>query len=242
MSLRVHKTQCSWCNKSYSSVGAYANHLSKKHPSASVFYFKRRKIESDVGESNETNISDIYSFYEDSEEVSLTQMAADANLSFRRFENFPTIYSAGLPIWPHPFSSQRSADWNPLYLFYNATDYKLAHFFSESKVPKTCVDAFFKDGLANIHSISNPTCSISFCSGYTLQKQCDKLIDEPRWKSGEVDFGGQISDFYYRDLLACVPYLLHQKTYAQSLVWAPIRERDHYRERVYSELHTGTWW
>ena len=170
MSLQVHKTQCSWCNKSYSSAGAYANHLCKKHPSATTIRLERRKIKSDVRESNETNILDIHRFYEDSEEVSLIQMAADTNLSFRRLENFPTTYSAGLPIRPHPFSSQRSADWNPLYPFHNATNYKLAHFFSESKVPKTRVDAFFKDVLANIHSISNLTYSISFCSGYTLQK------------------------------------------------------------------------
>ena len=119
-------------------------------------------------------------------------------------QKYPPNCQAGFPLGPYPFTTQRSSDWNSLYPFQSANDYKLARFFLAAEVPKTCIDEFFKDGLANTLSIgklSIPS-SISFTSGYTIYKRTHGLIEDPPWKSREVDFTlRKQTEFYYRDLL-----------------------------------------
>lgn len=70
-----------------------------------------------------------------------------------------------------------------------------------------------------------------------------ELCDQPQWMTGEVDFHLQKGcRFYYRDISSCIRYLLRQKAYSDSLVYEPIREYDMHGKRVYSEMHTATWW
>jgi len=59
----------------------------------------------------------------------------------------PARYRLGQPVRDCSFSKQRSAEYNHLYPFRNARDYKLARFFTLSKVPKTRIDDFFRDNI-----------------------------------------------------------------------------------------------
>jgi len=40
----------------------------------------------------------------------------------------------------------------------------------------------------------------------------------------------------------CVRYLISQVGYSSNIVYAPIRESDPIRQRLYSEMHTADWW
>ena len=48
-------------------------------------------------------------------------------------------------------------------------------------------------------------------------------------------------EFWYRDVLEYIKYLLRRQYYAESMVWSPVREFDGSGERVYSEMHTADW-
>src|SRR5258706_1240879 len=238
-------SRCPWCCKYYSSAGAYANHISKKHHNVIDSRNLKRRRDSEA-EIDEVSLNSGPGWSTGGEcPLALTPGFADARKQNSSIQKYPPNCQAGFPLRPYPFTSQRSSDWNPLYPFQSANDYKLARFFSAAKVPKTRMDEFFKDGLANtltVSKLSIPS-SISFCSGYTMYKCTHGLIEDPPWKSRKVDFIlRKQTEFYYRDLLACIRYLLRQKAYRDHLVWAPTREQNTAGERIYSELHTAEWW
>jgi len=52
----------------------------------------------------------------------------------------PNQYKAGQPVRDFPFFQQRSKEYNHLHPFHNPCDYKLARFFTLSKVPKGGID------------------------------------------------------------------------------------------------------
>jgi len=156
-------------------------------------------------------------------------------------ELFPSRYCAGKPVsaWEHPI--RKDPHGNHLRPFDNALDYKLARFFTSSKVPKSQVDEFFRQGLAPSPEPAGQR--ITFTSGYTLYKKLQEMTDEPQWYRGSADFHFQEDkEFWYRNIIHCVEYLLAQRAYYESLVWAPVREYNIPGERVYSELHTAEWW
>ena len=78
------------------------------------------------------------------------------------------------------------------------------------------------------------------------------------WESGEVEFddhgdgienetdelrpSSQPTAFFYRDIVACVSYLLAQPCYTPDMVYAPVQEVNSEGDRMYSEMHTADWW
>ena len=128
--------------------------------------------------------------------------------------------------------------------FRNAMDYKLARYFHSAHVPLTKIDEFFKEGFYQPPEGGDPTKSIvSFNFAYTLCKLWDEMTQDPQWKNGFVDFKiAQNTEFWYRDIVKCIRYLLRRKSYAQSMFWEPVREFDDAGEGVYTELNTGLWW
>ena len=91
---------------------------------------------------------------------------------------FPGSYKAGEPIAELLFE-QRSTDFNHVYPFLNTRDFKLARFFTESKVPKTRINDFFRDDIFPPSSVDDPTSRISFTSGHTLHKLTRKMTEDP---------------------------------------------------------------
>jgi len=63
-----------------------------------------------------------------------------------------------------------------------------------------------------------------------------------QWYKGQVDDGKRILLFFYRQVLDCVRYLLHQIAYRDDFVYALCREYDPSRSRIYAEMHTAHWW
>jgi len=124
--------------------------------------------------------------------------------------------------------------WSP---FSSEDDFNPASWFVWSKVAKSLIDAYFAQGLAG-------TDSRSFRSAYTLRQHLD-VLDPIReylvWAEASIDDGQHATTFYYRNIIDCVRYLIHQVEYSSDIVYAPIREYDLSGEQLYSEMHTADW-
>ena len=63
-----------------------------------------------------------------------------------------------------------------------------------------------------------------------------------QWFEGQVEDGQRTLQFFYRDVLGCVRYLLGQITYSDDLFYTPRREYVPTRHKIYAEIHTADWW
>lgn len=85
--------------------------------------------------------------------------------------------------------------------------------------------------------------SVSFKSGHTLWKQTDKMVDNPGWETGSVQYALRLkSDFYYRNIIDCIKYLLRQRAYVTYVHWEPVKLFNSDNERIYYDMNTGSWW
>ncbi|KAI1783377.1 hypothetical protein LXA43DRAFT_1133211 [Ganoderma leucocontextum] len=85
---------------------------------------------------------------------------------------------------------------------------------------------------------------------FKTAKQLDEIVDEkiplrrPVFIRHQVAAQGEKSDFYARDLIACIRALYGDAEHAHYLVFVP---KCHYADedhtiRLYHDLHTGKWW
>jgi len=177
---------------------------------------------------------------------------SDCGSSSNHTEFFPVDRQAGHILVNTPFHYDR----HPGYKFFrpcaHVLDYKLARFFHAAHVPKARIDEFFDAGFIGKKTGSeyqktlgsqNPMPPFSFKSSYTFYKKLDEMLTSPAWENGFVDFRlDKDTEFWYRDVLDCIQYLVRQKCYAKDIVWSPVRDFDAHGERVYTEMNTGTWW
>ena len=258
------RTRCRWCRKSYSSAGTYANHVQAKHPECSPALFEARTPTQlswetppkpplllagaqnipTLGEVSSTNLdhepvisidSDHELLDDEIEDIEDIAPSADENNSPADDELFPSYMRAGASV----ASIQVPRRDEDLYFpFKSSLGYKLARFFVHSRTPKSMVADYFKDGLAPA-----PTMEIGFKSGHTLHKLLDEMVQTPPWDRGEVDFALQKGmEFYLRDIIPCIQYLVSQPAFSNHVVWEPIHAKAYDGSRVYSELNTGDWW
>jgi len=125
--------------------------------------------------------------------------------------------------------------WSP---FSSAHGFKLTSWFIEGKVPKSRIKEYFSSGLCNASSAG-------YSSMHTLENHLQAL-DAPsaylQWNEGQVDDGKRTLPFFYRNVLDCLSYLLHQIAYRDDFVYAPRREYDTNGQRIYADMHTADWW
>jgi len=60
-----------------------------------------------------------------------------------------------------------------------------------------------------------------------------------QWFEGQVEDGPRTLLFFYRNVLGCVRYLLHQIAYRHDLIYAPRHEYDSTGQRTYAEMPTA---
>jgi hypothetical protein len=129
---------------------------------------------------------------------------------------------------------------NPWVPFADAEEYKLIRWFIESGTPKTRIDEFYNNGLAQSakgHATS--------ATGVWQKIELMDKIGFPRFQERKVDYGIPGSgegELFYRDPVECVAYLLRQPAFAAQMVWAPVREWASKNKRLYSKMHTADWW
>ena len=104
----------------------------------------------------------------------------------------------------------------------------------------TRIDEFF-------YSVFAPqSLSVSFNSAHIL---CNKVVQMeqdfgvPIWHRGIATYTitGQ-QEFFHRDILQCIAYLLKQKAFPSHWAWKSKKVFDYEGVRQYNELYTGDWW
>jgi len=86
----------------------------------------------------------------------------------------------------------------------------------------------------------------TYGSSHTMRKklrEMEEIVGVPKWHAGVVTYtiSGQ-QEFFHRDILECIQYLLKQKAFAQHWKWQAKKEVDHDNVRQYHEMYTGDWW
>ena len=121
-------------------------------------------------------------------------------------------------------------------------DYELARFFCSARVPRTHVDDFFHNDFLSAESdVSHAT--FSYHSAYSLYKKIEEMVMDPQWKNVFVDLKlAKNTEFWYRDIMSVLKYLLGWKSFTSHMVWAPIQHFDCHGERVYTEMYSAIWW
>src|SRR5437868_6687696 len=117
-------------------------------------------------------------------------------------------------------------------------DFNLATWFVRSKVPKTQITDYCGKRLAGRDAGL-------FQSVYILRKHLevlDPLGDFLAWREGTMDAVKCRTIFYYRNIVNCVHYLIHQVAFGPDMVYASVYEYNSSGERLYSEMHTVDWW
>ena len=98
-------------------------------------------------------------------------------------------------------------------------DYKLVRFFCSACVTRTHVDEFFRNSFPSIGSDASYV-TFSYHSAYTLYKIIDEMVMDLQWKNLFVDFKlANNTDFWYRDIMSILKYLLRWKSFASHIVW-----------------------
>jgi hypothetical protein len=135
-------------------------------------------------------------------------------------------------------------EWAP---FENEKEYRFAEWVVKHRISKTAVDELLKS--------TTFTGNHTFTSAYSLFKKLDGLTYElgmHTWKSGKVCFTRpdasnvatnlRFTQFFYRNPITCIEFLLRQTAYKEHMTYAPLKVYNEMNERVYSELYTGDWW
>ena len=159
--------------------------------------------------------------------------------------SFPVENQAGKALSVAPFVKERQPLYNFFHPFQNAFDYKLARFFFSAHVPKARIDDFFRDNFfgQQTDTAGSIPPTFSFRSSHTLYQRIDDMIVDPPWKNGFVNFRlVQNTEFWYRDILEVLKYLLRRKSFVGHMLWAPVKQFDTQQERVYTEMNTASWW
>jgi len=87
------------------------------------------------------------------------------------------------------------------------------------------IGRFFHDQLIPVGNFR--TLEVEYKSSHMWRKKMHGLVDQPQWHNGTVDFHLQTGvKFFYRDVIESIGYLLHQKAFAEDLVFDPICEFD----------------
>jgi len=164
------------------------------------------------------------------------------NESIEDLTTFPAGRKVGKATSASPFIQQRQPTYNFFSSFQNTFDFKLIRFFYAAQVPKARIDKFFTAGFVKQGTDAGGGLQFSFHSLYGLYKKLDAIIIDPVWKNGLVDFRlAKKTEFWYRDILEVLKYLLRLKFFALHMFWAPVRHWDMQKERVYTEMNTGSW-
>ena len=184
--------------------------------------------------------SEEITYHHDNENVDREGTESD---TVKPIEHFPSDRQAGKAITAYPFVRERQSMYNFFRPFQNGLDFKLARFFYTAHVPKARIDEFFKEGFLAKKTDAQWRSTISFQSAHTLYRKIDDMITDPQWKNGFVDFRlAKNTEFWYRDILESLKYMLRRKSLAAHMSWAPTRHFDTHGERVYTEMNTASWW
>ena len=266
--MQSYFTYCPYCTYKCKYYGAFTTHLGQKHPNLppvrSGHPTDYRAPESaHVGrsgtmlDSDQSDISDtggnlqteeavtatagvtIYSFGGECDGTLVSRDRQDGRYDIPPVtlltETFPgagQCFGDAAHLVPLPESIN---PWTPFTLGY---DFNLASWLVSSGMPHSKIKEFFNNGLHGERRSS-------FTSAYTLHKRLqtmDSDMGQSSWTQGQARYWSGPVEFWYRDPITIIRFLLQQRTFIGDLVYAPIREYNTAGERIFTEMHTGDWW
>lgn len=264
-------SRCIHCRKPYKYAAAYQNHIEKEHsgllnvisqpPTTRLSSSTRQDVATlgpgypldddgfilqddnmAEGERQNNGSPDIESDYtedeQDGNKVTRGPHQTEKGITMVVTELFP---GAGRPLEAIEASGVLDApspDWNPWEPFKTSTEFKLAKWFIDSHIPMSKINDYFNFGLSTAKTSS-------FQSAHSLRQQIQKMdpsMGEISWKRASVSVRSGHATWYYRNPLSIIRFLLYQRSFVEDLVYSPIKEFNAEGDRVYSEMHTGTWW
>ena len=86
---------------------------------------------------------------------------------------------------------------------------------------------------------------LSYKNTRELNAMIDKhLPSRPRFMRQEVSVGGEVFEFYYRDIIECIRTLFGDAGFSPSLILAPERQytSTDRNDRLFHNMQTGRWW
>jgi hypothetical protein len=115
---------------------------------------------------------------------------------------------------------------NPYSPFETSFDFKLAWWMTESGIPKTCINDYFYQKLCT-PAAGNP--AAGFRSSLMMCRVLDRInsyLGQAQWQpeSYEVMEGIKktVACYYFRPVLACIQYLIHQPAFAEDMGYRSI--------------------
>ncbi|CDO71997.1 hypothetical protein BN946_scf184943.g32 [Trametes cinnabarina] len=129
---------------------------------------------------------------------------------------------------------------NPYAPFVSRIDWEVARWAKMRGPGSTAVSELLQiEELVSLLGLSYKNC-----------RELNTIVDEkltsgrPRFIRREVILGGEVFEFFYRDILQCIRALYGDPEFSGLLVFAPEK---HYADtehttRVYFDVHTGKWW
>jgi hypothetical protein len=160
-------------------------------------------------------------------------------------ECFP---DAGTPVWPPDDGDEPAGSvFNPsrhCEPFDSEADFILARYMVDFDITDGAMDHLLKTVLPSLgvhHTVR---------SVHAVKQRIDQMTDglgHQSWSKNTITMQWKTAhpapiEFYSRDILRCVWWLLKQPAYADDLVYAPERHFNDAGSRIYGEMHTGDWW
>jgi len=255
--------KCSFCRIRYERAGAYKTHLRSTHANLDILLASTiRNPPADVLTDRATDLSDTNEPIKHSDSDYESDPAGDPARSERdapddtlrrqpetevlEDNTYPVAaeeedyLTAGEAIGEVKEYKEECRDlyentWAP---FASAQGFKLASWFIESKVAKRRINDYFSHGIGN-------STSVGYSSIHKLEyllRHLDPYSPYLQWLERHVEDGQRTLPFFYRNVLDCLRYLLRQIAYRDNLGYAPRREYDQRRQRIYAEMHMADWW
>ena len=156
-------------------------------------------------------------------------------------------------IEPGEIQSSRSsiqAD-NPWYPFASNHDWDLMSWFASNSTSKQAIEDWFKTPSFATSARNIPGAMKSYSDMMRFVYQIPYGIgDNDQWLQRHVEIrshirGGrpEVHIILYRPIQSCLEFLLGHEPFALDLVWGPVKKSyGPDGDRVYDEMHTGTWW
>jgi hypothetical protein len=161
----------------------------------------------------------------------------------------------------HPSDPAKEPPWmhneNVFAPFAGPKDFILGQYFVKNAIPQAAVNEYFNCGLGktpvNNKKEEATRESITFQSWHTLASKLEEIsksatTTDITWKKGTVSYGqlsknrGRPVDFYYRDLIESLQFLIEQPYLEPSMAYKPVKVYDVNGDREYGELNTADWW
>jgi hypothetical protein len=230
------------CGAQYRSLSWYEKHMESVHPNyrPRVSSMQPKK---DVGNNFNLSSEVAASFWNNNQLIPIPADDPSDSESVHD-QNTTTTFNGAAASIEMDSASDLEASESPFYPFASEEEYNLAEWFIESNTAAKRIDNFFKTSKGLDSSFLR-----TFTSSYTFRQQIDKMSDGLGWESWQIgetrcgwsEASSEPIQYYYRDILKCMEWLLSQPCHAAHLVYAPMKEYAQGRQ-IYSEMHTANWW